>query len=110
MKRTTQVLLGALFAGTMLVVSKGGDATAGKAVYDKKCATCHGETGEGKAAIAKMLKVEMRHLGSKEVQAKSDEQLRKDTVEGIGKMKPVKGLTDEEIVNVLAYVRTLKQK
>src|SRR3989337_2263826 len=54
-----------------------GDATAGKALYDKKCATCHGKLGEGNPNLAKTLKVEFRHLGSKEVQAKSDDELKK---------------------------------
>jgi len=67
-------------------------------------------SGEGKEAMAKMLKVELRHLGSKEVQGKKDEELHKDITEGTGKMKPVKGLTDAELTNLLAYLRTLKQK
>jgi hypothetical protein len=54
--------------------------------------------------------VELRHLGSKEAQAKSDDELRKITTDGSGKMKPVKGLTDEELDNILAFVRSLKQK
>lgn len=87
----------------------GGDAAAGKALYDKKCATCHGPDGAGKEAMAKMLKVEFRHLGSKEVQAKKDEELRKDIVEGTGKMKPVKGLSDAELDCIIAYVRSLKK-
>jgi len=87
----------------------GGDATAGKAVFDKKCATCHGADGAGKEAMAKMLKVEFRALASKEVQAKKDEELKKDITEGTGKMKPVKGLTDAEVGNVIAYVRSLKK-
>ncbi len=87
-----------------------GDSAAGKAVYGKHCASCHGASGEGKEAIAKVFKVEMRHLGSKEVQAKSDAELRKDIVEGIGKMKPVKGLSEKDVENVIAYVRTLAKK
>ncbi|MFQ5696465.1 MAG: c-type cytochrome [Terriglobia bacterium] len=93
-----------------LLLLGAGDTGAGKKVYAKKCATCHGKQGEGKPAIAKMMKVELRHLGSKEVQAKSDEQLRKATVEGVGKMKPVKGLSDEDVANLIAYLRTLKRK
>ncbi len=85
-----------------------GNAEAGKAVFDKKCASCHAKDGAGNPGIAKALKVELRHLGSKEVQAKSDDELKKDTVEGIGKMKGIK-LSDQEVANVLAYVRTLKK-
>ncbi|MGH9787613.1 MAG: c-type cytochrome [Candidatus Acidiferrales bacterium] len=85
-----------------------GNAEAGKAVFDKKCASCHAKDGAGNPGIAKALKVELRHLGSKEVQAKSDGELKKDTVEGIGKMKGIK-LSDAEIADVIAYVRTLKK-
>ena len=86
-----------------------GDATAGKAVYDKSCATCHAADGAPKEAIAKMLKVEIPHLGAKEVQAKSDADLKKVITEGYQKMKPVKGLADKDVANVIAVVRTLKQ-
>lgn len=88
----------------------GGDATAGKTVYNKSCASCHGPNGEGKDAIAKMFKAEMKPLGSKEVQAKSDADLRKGITDGTGKMKPVKGLSDKDLDNVIAFVRTLAKK
>jgi mono/diheme cytochrome c family protein len=86
-----------------------GDANAGKAVYTKSCATCHGADGAANQAIAKMLKVEIPHLGSAEVQAKSDADLKKVVTDGYEKMKPVKGLTDKDVTNVVAYVRTLKK-
>ncbi len=88
----------------------GGDAVAGKAIYTKKCASCHGAAGEGKEAIAKMLKVEMRHLGSKAVQAKTDAEHRKIITEGVGKMKPVKELSDKDVADLIAYVRNLAKK
>jgi mono/diheme cytochrome c family protein len=86
-----------------------GNAAAGKEIYDKKCASCHGAAGEGKDAVAKMLKVEMRPLSSKEVQAKSDADIKKNILEGMGKMKPVAGVDAKQADDVVAYVRTLKK-
>jgi cytochrome c len=48
------------------------DTAAGKDLYGKKCASCHGANGEGKEAIAKMFSVEMKPLTSKEVLSKTD--------------------------------------
>jgi cytochrome c553 len=90
-------------------VAGAADAQAGKPAYDKACKSCHGATGEPNAAIAKALKVEMRHLGSTEVQALTDAELKKIIKEGIGKMKPVKSLSDADVENVIAYMRTLKK-
>ena len=86
------------------------DAQAGKAVFAKRCAACHGATGEGNEAIAKTLKVEMRHLGSKDVQAHTDAEFHKIIREGNGKMKPVKDVSDQDLANLVAYLRTLAQK
>jgi cytochrome c1 len=52
----------------------------------------------------------MRHLGSKEVQAKNDAGLRKDIVEGTGKMRPIKGLSDKQVNDVVAFLRSLATK
>ena len=86
------------------------DLKAGKASYDKSCATCHSADGAPKEAIAKMMKVEIPHLGSAEVQAKSDADLHKAVMEGVGKMKPVKSLDHKDVANVIAYVRTFAKK
>jgi len=87
-----------------------GDATAGKAAFTKSCGSCHSPDGTPKEAVAKMLKVEMKNLAAKEVQEKSDDQLRKEILEGTGKMKPVKGLNDKQVADVLAFVRSLAKK
>jgi mono/diheme cytochrome c family protein len=95
--------------GLALTAGAAFNADTGKVVYQKKCATCHGPMGEGNPGMAKMLKVELKHLGSKEVQAKTDAEWKKIIAEGQGKMKAVK-LTDEETANVIAFVRTLDKK
>jgi len=106
----TLAVAAAVVVAAPLFLLGSGAAEAGKAVYDKKCASCHGKQGEGNPGIAKALKVELRHLGSKEVQALSDADIRKAITEGTEKKKPVKGLSDEDLANVIAYVRTLQQK
>ena len=95
-----------LMASVQLAAAAG-EAAAGKDVYAKKCGTCHGDKGEGKPAIAKMMKVEMRPLGSSDVQALSDENVTEIITKGKEKMKPVQGLSPADVANVIAYVRTL---
>jgi mono/diheme cytochrome c family protein len=86
------------------------DTSAGKDLFAKKCANCHGAVGEGKDAIAKMFQVEMKPLASKEVQAKTDADLKKGILEGTGKMKPVKDIDAKSADDIVAYVRTLAKK
>lgn len=85
-------------------------AAEGKAVYEKRCRACHGADGKGNPAIAKAQKVEFRALSSKEVQAKSDDELKKAMLGGTPKKKPVSGLTDAQVKDVLAYVRSMAAK
>ncbi|MGA7416047.1 MAG: cytochrome c [Bryobacteraceae bacterium] len=83
-------------------------APEGKTVYEAKCQKCHGPNGEGKASIAKMYNITLKPLASKEVQAISDADMKKDIITGKGKMKPIVGLEGKDLDNVIAYVRTLK--
>ena len=85
------------------------DAKAGQAVYDKSCKSCHGADGTPNAAVAKMMKVEMKDLKSTEVQALSDEDMKKTITKGKGKMKPVKTVSGPAVDDVVAYVRSLKR-
>ena len=96
---------------TLAILSAGlllAGAPEGKELYASKCASCHGANGEGKAAIAKMFNVALPPLASKEVQAKSDADLKKVVTTGKGKMKPVAGITDPQASDIVAYLRTLK--
>jgi mono/diheme cytochrome c family protein len=95
-------------AGLSAAVGLAADAKAGQAVYDKSCKTCHGADGTANPAIAKMMKVDMKGLGSAEVQALSDDDIKAIVTTGKGKMKPVSGVSGASLDNVVAYVRTLK--
>jgi mono/diheme cytochrome c family protein len=85
------------------------DAKAGQEVFTKSCKSCHGADGSGNPAIAKMMKVDLKSLGSADVQALSDGDLGKIVTDGKGKMKPVKTVSGTAVDNVVAYVRTLKK-
>ena len=85
------------------------DTEAGKVAYDKSCKSCHGVSGVANPAIAKMMKVEMKDLGSTEVQGLSDADFKKIITEGKGKMKPVKSLSRDAVDGVVAYIHTLKK-
>lgn len=97
-------------AAVPALIAAKGDAAKGKTLYTSKCATCHGPDGAGKDAIAKMMKVEMKPLGAKEVQSKTDAQLSEVITKGSGKMKAVSGLKDEEVADIVAFVRSLAKK
>jgi mono/diheme cytochrome c family protein len=96
-----------LLTGTLAIAA--GDASAGKAVYDKACKACHGATGVPNAAIAKTMKVTMASLSDPAVQSLSDDELKAVVTSGKGKMKPVKSVSGKAMDDVVAYVRTFKK-
>ena len=105
MKRIAGILITSAMVAGLAVAA---DAQAGKAAYDKSCKSCHGADGVPNPAMVKALKVEMRHLGSKEVQAHSDAELKAAITEGKGKMKPIKTVSGAAADDVVAFMRTLK--
>ncbi len=111
MKRSSRFLVcGAMvFGTTMITPAIAASAKDGEAVYTAKCKNCHGADGAGNPAIAKMMNVTMKALGSAEVQAKPDADLKAAVTAGTGKMKPVAGVAGADLDNVVAYVRTLKK-
>jgi cytochrome c2 len=96
-----------LIVPLFLPAFESGDAAKGKELFSR-CAVCHGDSGEGKEAIAKMFGVTMPPLASKEVQSLSDAALKKIIEEGKGKMKAVK-MSDQEMTDVIAFLRSLKK-
>jgi mono/diheme cytochrome c family protein len=111
MKRVSCVVLFLTFIVSPAVFANGAaDAGAGKDVFAKHCVACHGADGKGNDAVAKMMKVPIPPLGSKEVQALSDADLSKVITEGKGKMPAVKTLSSAEVANVVAFIRSIAQK
>ena len=82
--------------------------TAAPKTYTTNCVLCHAADGSGSSPSGKALKA--KDLGSKEVQAKSDEDLAEVITKGKGKM-PAFGnkLKPEQIKELAAYIRTLKK-
>ena len=91
------------------------DAAAGKAKYQQFCSACHGAGGKGDGPGAASLNPKPRdHTDGKYMKTLSDEQLFKVIKlggMGVGKaptMPPWGGaMTDADIRNVIAYIRTL---
>jgi len=98
-----------VFALSMGSAYAAGDSAAGKAVYERACKGCHGATGTANPAMAKVMKVEIKDLGSSEVQSMSDDDLKKVVTDGKGKMQPIKSVTGKSVDDVVAYVRTFKK-
>jgi mono/diheme cytochrome c family protein len=85
------------------------DADAGKALYSKHCASCHGKTGLGDGPKASELKTEPGDL-SKDLASQSDGALFYKITEGRDDMPKFKGkIDDEERWQVVTFVRTLKK-
>lgn len=92
-----------------MTVASAADAKAGQAVFDKSCKSCHGLDGTANPAIAKMFKVDMRDLKSTDVQALSDDDIKKIVSGGKGKMKPVTSVSGAALDDVAAYIHSLKK-
>ena len=93
------IVAAVLVAGTAMA------AADGKALYDKKCAMCHGADG-----VPKRMGAGSKAFGDPEFKKSATvESIVKDTHEGKGKMKPVK-LTDEEAKAIADYILALGPK
>ncbi|MBI3988218.1 MAG: cytochrome c [candidate division NC10 bacterium] len=84
------------------------DVARGKAIYNEKCALCHGRMGKGDGPVADSLKPRPPSFISKEMIAHPDARHKAVMMEGRGNMPSFQGqLSEEEIEDVLAYTRTL---
>ncbi len=78
---------------------------AGESTFKAKCVLCHGEDGTGNTTLGKQLQA--ANLHSPDVQKKSNAELRKVVHDGQTNMPAFADqLSDEEIAQVIQYVRT----
>ncbi|NOX37280.1 MAG: cytochrome c [Calditrichaeota bacterium] len=95
---------------------KKGDPIKGKTLYMQSCSACHGADGKGIKGIGKDL------VHSEFVKQKTDEELLhyvivgrpvNDPLNTTGIPMPPKGgnpaLTDEQILDIIAYIRTIQE-
>ena len=88
-----------------------GDASnkAGKTLYDKSCASCHGKVGLGDGVKARSLKTFPGDFSKAEYQDQTDGDQFYKTKTGRGDMPKYEGkLSDTDIWNVVNYMRTFK--
>jgi mono/diheme cytochrome c family protein len=83
---------------------------AGLAVFTKNCASCHGKAGLGDGVKARTLKDFPGNFSKADFQSLADGDIFYKTKTGRGEMPKYDGkLSDDDIWNVVNYMRTLKK-
>ena len=101
-KASAVTLLAALIAVPAVAQSSGADT------YKAKCASCHGADGLATTSMGKVMKV-LSFKDPKMIKA-SDAQFFASTKNGLNKMPAYNGkLTDQQIKDVIAFIRTLQK-
>ena len=113
------VTTGVLWLGTSTSLAQGkADAKAGEGVYKKECAKCHGDGGAGDGAMGQKLKDKPSNWaagGGGGMKDLNDQQLFDAVAKGgpaVGKARAMPSypkLSEGEVWNVVAYIKTLKK-
>jgi cytochrome c6 len=102
-------LLTAIVAILLLGAAPALTQTESAATFKQKCAMCHGEDGKGQTAMGK--KMNLRDLGSAEVQKQTDEQLYDITAKGKNKMPGYETqLGSERVKALVQFMRGFAKK
>lgn len=126
MKTTTlAAALAIAFASTALVASDAaaGDVAAGKAVYDVNCSSCHGPSGKGDGPVGAVLNPKPRDfsVGSfkfdtdkngtpgEDADLKAIIQKGAAAYGGSPLMAGWPTLSDADVDNVIAFIRSIKE-
>ncbi|WP_447976906.1 c-type cytochrome [Candidatus Nitrospira bockiana] len=90
--------------------AEGGRVRPGALIYEEHCARCHGLSGRGDGPDAATLIVPPANLQSLRSRSKSDFELLTTIAYGVA-YSPMHGwrgrLTDDEMLEVIAYIRTM---
>jgi mono/diheme cytochrome c family protein len=86
-----------------------GKATAGKRDFLTRCSACHGMDATGKTPMADTLGG-VPDLHSKAVQMLTDAKIKMVITEGTDKMPAVPDVSDDEVANLIAFIRSLGKK
>ena len=95
------------------VLGADGDPEKGRTIYENNCMVCHGPTGMGDGPVAKDLMTRPANLTSEDVRNDPDDELFGIIRNGTpGTSMPAwkNDLSEQQILDVLAYVRTLSQE
>lgn len=99
-------LMAVLFVVGFMFVARPALADDAEALYKSKCQVCHGPDGKGSVAGQK---IGVKDFHSPEIAKQSDEELFNATKQGKGKMPAYdKKLTDDQIKQLIKYIRSLK--
>lgn len=99
----------AMFLVLALMAASTAHAQTGADTYKSKCAMCHAADGEAGSPAGKAMKTPP--FSTPELIKASDADLIAVTKSGKGKMPAYSGkLTDPQIKDVIAYIRTLQKK
>ncbi len=83
---------------------------AGKTLFDKNCASCHGKMGLGDGVKARALKTFPGDFSKADFQDQTDGDHFFKTKTGRGEMPKYEGkLADNDIWNIVNYMRTFKK-
>ena len=100
-----------------------GDAAAGKTTFVTYCSSCHGESGKGDGPVGASLSPPPRDFSVGEFKFDTDSSGEPGTDEDLANviknggaayggsplMAPWPSLSDAEVTNAIAYIRSLKQ-
>jgi cytochrome c6 len=101
-----KTLMSILIVFGFMIVARPAMADDVEALYKSKCQVCHGADGKGSPAGQKL---GVKDFHSPEAQKQTDAELIEVTKQGKGKMPAYdKKLTDDQIKQLIKYIRSLK--